>query len=229
MSEPGMTYKNSLKKSRRIGWKKFCRKIEHTGEASRIIKLLKGNSIVGNCTIKKDDNTFTNGPKETLELLFDKHSSSQLEEETEPPDTNDPNCDESFLQFITISTIREAIFSFKGYKSPGADRIFPVLLQEGFDIICDSLLEIYTDSIRYNTIPLNWTKSRVVFIPKPGRFEYISHKDFRPLSLTSFLLKGLEKLILWYRRKISYIQFTQQFICLQTEKKLRVSLTCSST
>ena len=116
----------------------------------------------------------------------------------EPPVNNDPNCDENVLQFITISTIREAIFSFKRYKSPGADGIYPILLQESFDIISDFLLEIYKDSIRYNTIPLDWTKSRVVFIPKPGRFEYTSHKDFRPLSLTSFLLKGLEKLVLWY-------------------------------
>lgn len=40
--------------------------------------------------------------------------------------------------------------------------------------------------------------SRVVFIPKPGKFSYSTPKDFRPLSLTSFLLKGLEKLVLWY-------------------------------
>ena len=49
-----------------------------------------------------------------------------------------------------------------------------------------------------NIIPNNWTNSRVVFIPKPGKFAYTSPKDFRPLSLTSFLLKGLEKIILWY-------------------------------
>ena len=116
----------------------------------------------------------------------------------EPPVTHDPNNDAKFINYITIPIMREAIFSFKKYKSPGADGIFPVLLQEGFEIIADYLLDIYKNSVINNIIPNNWTNSRVVFIPKPGKFAYTSPKDFRPLSLTSFLLKGLEKIILWY-------------------------------
>jgi len=34
-----------------------------------------------------------------------------------------------------------------------------------------------------------------VFIPKPGRNSYCGPKDFRPISLTSFLLKTLERLV----------------------------------
>ena len=35
----------------------------------------------------------------------------------------------------------------------------------------------------------------MVFIPKPGKPSYTTAKAFRPISLTSFLLKGMEKLI----------------------------------
>lgn len=70
-----------IKKIRKINWKKFCKKIENTGEASRLIKLLKGNSIVGNCTLKKPDNNFTNGPQDTLQLLLDKHFPSVMDDE----------------------------------------------------------------------------------------------------------------------------------------------------
>jgi len=34
-----------------------------------------------------------------------------------------------------------------------------------------------------------------VFIPKPGRNSYCGPKDFRPISLTSFLLKTLDRLV----------------------------------
>jgi len=36
---------------------------------------------------------------------------------------------------------------------------------------------------------------RVVFIPKPGKNGHILAKDFRPISLTSFLLKSVERII----------------------------------
>jgi len=34
-----------------------------------------------------------------------------------------------------------------------------------------------------------------VFIPKPGRDSYGRPKDFRPISLTSFLIKTMERLV----------------------------------
>jgi hypothetical protein len=40
-----------------------------------------------------------------------------------------------------------------------------------------------------------WRQVKVVFIPKPGRISHCGTKDFRPISLTSFLLKTLERLV----------------------------------
>ena len=39
-----------------------------------------------------------------------------------------------------------------------------------------------------------WRKAKVIFIPKPGRQDYTLPKSYRPISLTSFLLKTLERL-----------------------------------
>jgi hypothetical protein len=41
---------------------------------------------------------------------------------------------------------------------------------------------------------------RVIFIPKPGRDSYELAKVFRPISLTSFFLKTMEKLVDSYIR-----------------------------
>ena len=78
------------------------------------------------------------------------------------------------------------------YKSPGEDGIFPALLQKHIlHIIC----QIYRASIACCYTATAWRVARVTFLLKPGKSDYTGPKSFRPISLTSFLLKGLEKLV----------------------------------
>ncbi|KAG8181617.1 hypothetical protein JTE90_017737 [Oedothorax gibbosus] len=45
-----------------------------------------------------------------------------------------------------------------------------------------------------------WRQSKAVFIPKPGKADYSVAKAFRPICLSSFLLKTLEKMVDRYIR-----------------------------
>lgn len=56
-------------------------------------------------------------------------------------------------------------------------------------------MKIYKASLRLGHIPLAWQSIKVTFIPKPGKTDYTSAKSFRLISLASFFLKGLERLI----------------------------------
>jgi hypothetical protein len=47
----------------------------------------------------------------------------------------------------------------------------------------------------YGFIPMSWRQVKVTFIPKPGKFVYTEAKAYRPISLSSFLLKTMEKLV----------------------------------
>jgi len=40
-----------------------------------------------------------------------------------------------------------------------------------------------------------WQETKVVFIPKAGKATHTTAKDFRPISLISFLLKSFERMI----------------------------------
>ena len=40
-----------------------------------------------------------------------------------------------------------------------------------------------------------WHQVKVVFIPEPGINSYCGSRDFRPIILTSFLLKTMERLV----------------------------------
>lgn len=88
-----------------------------------------------------------------------------------------------------------AIRTFKSFKSPGPDGIYPALLKQGLDILTSRLLKIFKASIALGIVPTPWSKVTVVFIPKPGQVSYADPKAFRPISLMSFLLKCLEKLV----------------------------------
>ena len=45
--------------------------------------------------------------------------------------------------------------------------------------------------------PLLWRQSKVIFIPKLGKEDYSKAKSFRPISLTPFLFKAVERLNYW--------------------------------
>ena len=49
-------------------------------------------------------------------------------------------------------------------------------------------------------VPAIWRQVKVVFIPKPGRNTYSGSRDYRPISLTSFLLKTMERPVNRYLR-----------------------------
>ena len=61
----------------------------------------------------------------------------------------------------------------------------------------ETVIFIYKAVIATGYTPKEWPKARVVFIPKPGKSDYTSPKAYRPISLTNYLLKGLEKLCRW--------------------------------
>jgi ribonuclease HI len=64
--------------------------------------------------------------------------------------------------------------------------------------ILTSLVHIYTACINLHYTPIAWKHSKTVFIPKIGKDDYSQPRAYRPISLTSFLFKALERLVLWH-------------------------------
>jgi hypothetical protein len=100
---------------------------------------------------------------------------------------------------INYIRVERAIDCFVLYKTPGMDGMFPVLLQEGREIVIPYLLRIFRACLSTGYVPAVWQQVRVVFIPKPGRNCYSGPRGFRPISLTSFL-RTMEWLVDRYLR-----------------------------
>jgi retron-type reverse transcriptase len=54
-------------------------------------------------------------------------------------------------------------------------------------------------------IPTSWTRARVVFLPKPAKTSSRDLRSFRPISLTSFVLKTLERIVLYRLEETTFL------------------------
>lgn len=192
-------YNFELKKSKENSWVRYCNEIEGITAMSRVHKLMAKDSLNMPGVLRYSNGDFTKTPEEAAKLLLDTHfpGNSCINSSDTATRFRDLTFRESEINAncITLDRIRWAVKSFKPYKSAGLDEILPVLLQKALHQIENHLLTIFTASLKFGYIPKLWQGVRVVFIPKAGKDDYTLPKSFRPISLTSFLLKTLERLI----------------------------------
>ena len=195
-----------VKFAKRDSWRKFCQEVSGIKGASDIAKYLKSKSLPGNCTLETEGG-FTKNEEETLNLLLKTHFPNHAGEmESRQGELNSaylplpsyPDHTAEVIDFFSYKRVESAFKKFKDYKSPGVDGIYPIMIKKTFDIVGEFLVNLFKDCIKTCYVPKSWRKSKVVFIPKVGKTDYSNPKNFRPISLMSFLLKGLERVILWY-------------------------------
>lgn len=189
-------FKRIIRKEKRNSWSSFCENLQGTNKTANIMKALRSESVADSM-LRREDGTWTESTDSRLKMLIDHHF----------PDSDVPNPrGESRLpqgrdarrtakSIVDIDKVKWAVNSFDPYKAPGTDGVIPKMLQEADESLHRVLVNIFRASITKGYIPKAWRESKVVFIPKPGRPSHVTAKDFRPISLSSFLLKTLERLM----------------------------------
>ena len=193
-------FKKSLRRAKRDSWREYCSNIEKVPQASRAYKMLIGDKVAQLGPIEKVDGTYTATMEETLQLLMETHFPADNARVVETGEEYRPMESTEVETIVTKENIKRAIQSFGSYKSAGTDGIFPAMLQYASKEIIDSLYVIIRACLRFGYVPESWRNSKIVFIPKPGKDSYYRTSSWRPISLTSFLLKLVERLIDWHIR-----------------------------
>ncbi len=204
LKDKSMDYDNKREIEKKKGWKEFTNSLNSMDATGKVAKLMKIGKENNTQTLKNKDGKYTTDSKETLELLVNTHFPDEKDTQQnilhELQREEGPNCEE-INSFISKRLIKSAMKSFKSYKSPGPDGIYPILLHNLTDKLLKELLDIYKQSFEQGIVPKCWRETKVVFIPKPGKDDYTATNSFRPISLTSFFLKTQERLVLWYMKK----------------------------
>lgn len=200
-------YNKALRKEKRQSFQAFCTSIESQYSSAKILKSLCKDPFCVIGSLKLPNGNYTDSPESTLKHLLDTHFPGSFDPSNNPgPNFNqgvgrpcpvsDARGDLDIAQkIVSVDKISWAIKSFSPFKSPGEDGIFPAMLQHGQEILVNIVYELFIASLVLQHIPTSWRGVRVVFIPKVGQLVYTLAKSFRPISLTSFMLKTLERLI----------------------------------
>ena len=192
-------FKKALRCSKRQSWINFCTQTEGIHESARLYKIL-GHSPVGKLgMLRLPDGQWTTNLEEAYNHLLETHfpgCKKVNDEPSKPTPRWAPSFNRQEVQcIITEDRIKWAFGTMAPFKTPGQDGVYPILLQKGLQYILRPVCSIYRASLSLGYIPKIWRETRVTFVPKPGKIDYTNAKAFRPISLTSFLLKGMEKLV----------------------------------
>ncbi len=212
-------YRNELKdlklKIESDRWQKFVESIQDPKELSKFAKMK--NPMTKIKGLKRDGTMFTED-NDVADILREAHfPGSVLDPDPgRAPEVTDNNrkCDvygsneipqngaptdedDLIKKMVTTEKVKAAIESFGSFKAAGPDGFSPVVLQSLPMDVIHRLVEMFRASLLLEYIPNHWKEASVVFIPKQGKSSYTDPKAFRPITLASFQLKTLEKLILW--------------------------------
>ena len=99
--------------------------------------------------------------------------------------------------WITDDLIVEAMSGFAAKKSPGPDGLKPIIFPHLPRNIIKYINFIYKGCVKFSFTPTQWKDTKLIFIPKPGKAAYNQAKSYRPISLSNYLLKTLERLAGW--------------------------------
>ncbi|XP_063994328.1 uncharacterized protein LOC135171629 [Diachasmimorpha longicaudata] len=186
--------------SRRLGNR--AHKSKRAEDWTRLRRVFSGGPAqrLGGITLQSGE-TITE-PREVLEHLVRAHfPDSTIEYPGECPEVDwkrtgsgDPDW-KLAARIVTLDRLQWAVDSFDMYKSPDPDWIHPALLRRGAPLLLRRLIPVFRACLALGYVPGRWREVRVVFIPKTGKCSYDNAKAYRPISLSSFLLKALDRLV----------------------------------
>ncbi|KAI3352018.1 hypothetical protein L3Q82_020842 [Scortum barcoo] len=112
--------------------------------------------------------------------------------DTTTPPPSSPTSTQSPL--ITTDQVRGQLRKLRPRKAAGPDKVCPRLLKTCAAELGEPLQRIFNLSLQIGRVPTLWKTSRIVPVPKKNRPSELN--DFRPVALTSHLMKTLERLFL---------------------------------
>ena len=217
-------YRSLIRKEKRKSWREFCSQATSAKDISSLVQIVGADTVKGVSLLKRGDR-FAATAEESLSFLmathFPDHLPADSAEEEEVSSSGRRHSDYSNLeteaemvanatiaaeageaeelqQYFQTWRVKAAINSFQPMKAAGPDELKPVVLQHLGEKGIAAITDLFRQSITLAEVPRRWRKMKVVFIPKTGKSDYSVPKAYRPITLSNFLLKAMERVIYWY-------------------------------
>ena len=196
------SYRKACRRGRRQSWRLFVEKTPDQTNMAKLFKIAQRRDRRTINTIKRPDGTMTQPGMETITALTNVHFPAAQPGTTNPNLTSankitSEDLKDKYNDWITPELVRKAMRLFKPNKAAGPDGLKPVVFKYLPDNAINILTIIYRACIALGHTPAQWRETKVIFLPKPGKESYDIPKSYRPISLSNFPLKCLERLVVW--------------------------------
>ena len=195
-------YQKACRRGKRHSWRLFVEQTPNETNMAKLYRIAQKRDRRSINTLRKPDLTLTDPGIETIKMLTDTHFPAAHEGVSCPPydasikvDTEEIK--ERFSSWINPDLVRRSLRLFKPHKAAGPDGLKPIVFKYLPDNAIDTLTLIYQACVALHHTPRAWRETKVIFLPKPGKEIYDIPKSYRPISLSNFPLKGLERLVVW--------------------------------
>ena len=230
-----LIFKNAVRKAKRDSWGLFTELMNSYCATARLAKVMRRNEMVQESNVLRPNGEFTKSSVETTNCPLDtlapgSREVSYSKAAAEPNDNTVvlPRHDEIVSSICSLEKMERAINEFLPFKTPGPDGIYPVLLQKGWNSIRNTYQTIVQMCLKYSYVPKAWKEGTGIFIPKPGKGNYHEVKSFRMITLTSFQLKWLERLVLYHFNDDSNLQASFLRSSMDSEQEFQLKLHCTN-
>ena len=192
-------YRRKCRKEQRMYKNRLNESVRNEEQMAKKIKHLTTGLQPKVTTLQTDQGKSTEVGEETCKEMMNKHFPPESQVDEKPYShtklsTKDINKG-STTEWITSYHVRRVLLKFKAKKSPGPDCFKPIIFKHLPNNILETIAFINRATLALHYTPKVWKESNVVFIPKAEKDNYQKAKSFRPISLSNYLLKGLEKLV----------------------------------
>ena len=199
--------KKEIRRANKMAFRNRMETIEGTHELARAVKFLQRDSSIQLNAVEMENGKLTEDPEETLRVMLSHHVPGS--DPSDSPTTGIPSrgsqeartgvTEETAEEILGPGLMERAVRQFDPFKSPGPDGVYPIMLQKVVNTpIWSRYRRLFKASLRTGYIPSKWREGRAVFIPKPGKSSYTDKKSYRMITLSSFQLKWLERLVHWH-------------------------------
>ena len=189
-------FKKMCKNDKNRSWRKYKECIQSEKEMASLARDAQREERRDINVLQRQDGSSTDPGAETIDLLTETHFPAATN--TKHVTYNNrrnlavESVKDKYKDWIDCHKIRAALNGFEKKKSPGPDELKPLVFDHLPDEFLAALEIIYKSSIHLGYTPKAWKRTKVIFISKPGKESYDKPKSFRPISLSNYLLKGLE-------------------------------------
>ena len=191
--------KSLIKKAKKSAWREFCEEADNPSAVSKVNKVIQGRTSQTLGLMKRSDGTLLPSPEISLIHVINTHFPGNR---MRLPDLNSPldtvNIYSREAEFLHEQAAAESIQAFGAKKAAGPDELPPCVFQHFGEATIRRLVKLFKASYLLGYVPEQWRNGKVIFIPKPGKSDYATPRSFRPITLSSFMIKVMERIVLWH-------------------------------